>query len=201
MTADKTTMAAIVLGGALGAAFALAGGNRAVPPAARRTRAAVIQASAVAPATDATVQATVGAPAASVPRPATAAPASAAIDSLAPEAKDSASSRSATDLALECARRDALACLAAADAFEAGRGVSADSGKARLHRVLAVSLLNEQCTARKAQACADLATLYGSGTGVEKNAATSAALRDRALRLCEGKADADCERLRSGLLR
>lgn len=105
-----------------------------------------------------------------------------------PPAPREAGSAQIAELELGCARRQPAACLAAARAHEN----TPDPAKARLHRSLAVSLLDERCLARDAESCHELAELYRAGIGVEQNLETASALDARTTQLCAGKTTGFC---------
>jgi len=209
MTPRTTSSIAIVVGASIGAAAALSGGRPAAPPGTSRAPVGSITPGNRTPphATPAGPVPPEHPPSSLAPTPPgrartvdaerrplhaspTPAPGDSELDALPTE-----------ELELRCAHRKPDACLAAARAHETGRTGPADAAKARLHRSLAVSLLDESCTARQPEACGALAHLYQTGTGVKKSPETADALRERALKLCEGRQDGVCERLRAQLLR
>jgi hypothetical protein len=88
-----------------------------------------------------------------------------------------------------CAANVSTACLHVAHAYEAGRGVAADPGRA-------VFFYERACSVDEAEeGCAKAADAYATGTGVSKDRAKERALRGRA---CHAGGGSACASLGGG---
>ncbi|HOU93825.1 MAG TPA: hypothetical protein PLU22_22395 [Polyangiaceae bacterium] len=94
-----------------------------------------------------------------------------------------------------CARGDAVECMRAGSAYEAGRGVPPDARLARLNRSAGARLFEQGCRRRDPEACHALSVLYALGRGVPTSPKTAAAYRGLARDLCQVAPSPVCSRL------
>jgi TPR repeat protein len=180
----SATWLAIVLGGAAGAVMAFA----ASPPRSSNEPAPSLEPVAARPAK---IERD---PPAQVPTsPVVAGRASASPSALSQSLR--ASSRDElTQFEIACQeKKDAGRCRAAAEAYEQGSVVHADTARARLFRKIELTFLVKQCESQVPLSCFALADLYRRGDGVARNPTNAQALLERAQQLCKSKPSAGCE--------
>lgn len=178
---------AIAFGGLLGTLAALLGRNPAEPPGAEKLPFTPVgRTSPMLEVTPAAATATEALPAAASAvsvEPPPAAP-------RAPDAPPISGETAVKQAELDCARGDGVACLAAGEAHQHGRGVAADAERARMLTALGVQRFATRCMARVPGACLELAKLHASGRGVSRDQRAADALVDRATMLCAAKPEA-----------
>jgi len=112
------------------------------------------------------------------------------LDGLVPETPEEVEAASQ-----RCARGDAVECMRAGSAYEAGRGVPPDARLARLNRSAGARLFEQGCRRRDPEACHALSVLYALGRGVPTSPKTAAAYRGLTRDLCQVAPTPACSRL------
>lgn len=111
------------------------------------------------------------------------------------EAKLPAKRSTVLDAGLLCARGRATMCFQVAHAYAVGRGVRADSERARSFRWRGLNLLFKACYDKDPEACYALAHLYRTGEGLPKSAEQADGLIQHTRFLCSFNASPICAKL------
>jgi TPR repeat protein len=194
----KATLIAVVVGGAAGAAAALA--RMPSPPAAPEIPAPELRPAAALPTPTPARPAAEPAPTAAAAALAVTAPSASAAPDKAeapPPATPPVSTRyELTGYEIACyEKKDPGACRAAASAYEEGKVVEADLARARQFRKIELTFLVKHCESQLPAACVDLAYRYQRGDGVVRSERNAQALLQRARELCAGRRAEICRTL------
>jgi TPR repeat protein len=192
----RATWIAVLIGGAAGTAAALANkpADSLAPPALEPAAAmpAAMETQLVPPPPPASPEPPASASAAALNRPTLAAADYAPV----PLTPTVGSRYELTGYEIACyEKKDPGACRAVATAYEEGKVVPGDLGRAKLFRKIELTFLVKHCESQVAAACSDLSYRYQRGVGVARSERNAQTLLARAKELCGGRKSDFCASL------